>query len=82
MRAARSRSRIGTHTADITLLGHYVAADFHVQSDNHGGAEIVTDPPAKAETDLQIPAPSRTRTRLSLLEARWLRSSATLVARQ
>ena len=45
----------GTHTADITLLGHYVAADFHVQTDDHGGT-IVTDPPAKAKTDLQIPA--------------------------
>jgi autotransporter passenger strand-loop-strand repeat protein len=42
----------GTHTADITLLGQYVAGNFHVRTDNHGGT-IVTDPPVKTATDVQ-----------------------------
>jgi hypothetical protein len=42
----------GSHTADITLLGQYVTADFHVRTDNHGGT-FVTDPPAKTEADVQ-----------------------------
>jgi autotransporter passenger strand-loop-strand repeat protein len=42
----------GTETADITLLGQYVTADFRVSTDGHGGT-FVTDPPAKTETDVQ-----------------------------
>jgi hypothetical protein len=34
-----------TRTATITLLGQYVAGNFHVLSDKHGGT-FVTDPPA------------------------------------
>jgi hypothetical protein len=34
----------GAHTANLTLLGQYVAGQFHVQSDGAGGT-IVTDPP-------------------------------------
>jgi autotransporter passenger strand-loop-strand repeat protein len=33
----------GTHIADLTLLGQYSTADFHLASDGHGGT-IVTDP--------------------------------------
>jgi autotransporter passenger strand-loop-strand repeat protein len=42
----------GSHTADITLLGQYMTANFHARTDNHGGT-FVTDPPAKTETDVQ-----------------------------
>jgi autotransporter passenger strand-loop-strand repeat protein len=41
----------GTHTADIELLGHYPAASFHVNTDNHGGT-IVTDSSAVNEITL------------------------------
>jgi hypothetical protein len=34
------------------LLGQYVAGNFHVRTDNHGGT-IVTDPPVKTATDVQ-----------------------------
>src|SRR5262249_28333233 len=34
----------GSHTANLTLLGQYVTAQFHVQTDGAGGT-IVTDPP-------------------------------------
>src|SRR5262249_45743498 len=34
----------GTHTAHLTLLGQYVAGQFHVGSDGQGGT-VVTDPP-------------------------------------
>jgi hypothetical protein len=34
----------GTHTAHLTLLGQYVASQFHVGSDGQGGT-VVTDPP-------------------------------------
>jgi autotransporter passenger strand-loop-strand repeat protein len=40
----------GTHTANITLLGQYVAGNFNIGSDLHGGT-IVTDPPVQAQTD-------------------------------
>src|SRR5262249_40553305 len=33
----------GTHTANLTLLGQYSAANFHLASDGHGGT-MVTDP--------------------------------------
>jgi autotransporter passenger strand-loop-strand repeat protein len=45
----------GTHTATITLLGQYVAGNFHVSTDGHGGT-FVTDPPVKSSTDLQTVA--------------------------
>jgi autotransporter passenger strand-loop-strand repeat protein len=34
----------GSHTAHITLLGQYVAGQFHVGNDGQGGT-VVTDPP-------------------------------------
>ena len=37
-------------TANITLLGQYVAAQFHLTSDGHGGT-LVTDPPLAVATD-------------------------------
>jgi hypothetical protein len=40
----------GGHIANITLLGQYMAGDFSIASDNHGGT-LVTDPPTSAPTD-------------------------------
>ena len=40
----------GTHIANLTLLGQYVTAQFHVTSDGHGGT-VVTDPPLATTTD-------------------------------
>ena len=40
----------GTHTANITLLGQYMTANFHVSNDSHGGT-FVSDPPVLAQTD-------------------------------
>jgi hypothetical protein len=34
----------GTHTANLTLLGQYVAGQLHLTSEGHGGT-LVTDPP-------------------------------------
>jgi hypothetical protein len=34
----------GTNTANITLLGQYVAGNFTKQSDGNGGT-LITDPP-------------------------------------
>ena len=34
----------GIHTANLTLLGQYVAGQFHIASDG-GGGTLVTDPP-------------------------------------
>ena len=42
----------GTNTADITLLGQYSTANFHVSSGGQGGT-IVTDPPVVAQSDQQ-----------------------------
>jgi hypothetical protein len=39
----------GGHTANITLLGQYVAGNFHIQTDNNGGT-LVTDPPATTQS--------------------------------
>lgn len=35
----------GTRTANLTLLGTYTTANFHLASDGHGGT-LVTDPPS------------------------------------
>jgi autotransporter passenger strand-loop-strand repeat protein len=40
----------GTHIANLTLLGQYVTAQFHVTNDGHGGT-VVTDPPLATATD-------------------------------
>src|SRR5262249_726730 len=52
----------GVHTAKITLLGQYVASQFHVGNDGAGGT-LVTDPPVTALTDpgtIGIVAPHHT----------------------
>jgi hypothetical protein len=40
----------GTHTANIALLGNYIASSFVAASDGHGGT-VVYDPPASGATD-------------------------------
>jgi autotransporter passenger strand-loop-strand repeat protein len=40
----------GTHTANITLLGQYVTANFTKQSDGMGGT-LVGDPPVVGQSD-------------------------------
>ena len=42
----------GVHTADILLLGQYVAGNFNIASDGTGGT-LVTDPPVTVPTDQQ-----------------------------
>jgi hypothetical protein len=49
----------GTNTATITLLGHYVAGDFHVSTDNHGGT-FVTDQPVSASQNVALVNPHQT----------------------
>jgi hypothetical protein len=49
----------GTRTANITLLGQYVAGDFRVRTDNHGGT-IVTDPPVSASQNVTLVNPHLT----------------------
>jgi hypothetical protein len=44
----------GTHTANIALLGHYMASTFVASSDGHGGASIV-DPPVNQTSVLSTP---------------------------
>jgi autotransporter passenger strand-loop-strand repeat protein len=44
----------GTHTATLTLLGQYVAANFTMQSDGHGGT-LITDPPVDVSSALSQP---------------------------
>jgi len=41
----------GTHTANVALLGQYMAASFATASDGHGGT-LVTDPPVVASQTL------------------------------
>jgi hypothetical protein len=40
----------GTHTANLTLIGQYVAAQFSLTTDGQGGT-LITDPPTVAMTD-------------------------------
>jgi hypothetical protein len=46
----------GTHTANIALLGNYLASTFVASSDGHGGTSV-TDPPLSASHPLSL-APS------------------------
>ncbi|HJZ98141.1 MAG TPA: hypothetical protein VKE70_16640, partial [Candidatus Solibacter sp.] len=46
----------GTHTANLTLLGQYTAANFHLASDGHGGT-MITDPMVGSARNLVL-APS------------------------
>ncbi len=50
----------GGHTADITLLGQYVAGNFSITSDGHGGT-LVTDPPVTTEQSPMVAAVSSTQ---------------------
>ena len=43
-----------THTANIALLGNYMASSFVPSSDGHGGT-LVTDPPANQQPLLTHP---------------------------
>jgi autotransporter passenger strand-loop-strand repeat protein len=51
--ATTSRGRLavtdGIHTAHFTLLGQYVAGNFHVSTDGHGGT-LVTEQPVSASS--------------------------------
>jgi autotransporter passenger strand-loop-strand repeat protein len=49
----------GTETATLTLLGQYVAGDFFVRTDGHGGT-IVTDPPVSAAQNVALVNPHNT----------------------
>ena len=44
----------GTHTANIALLGQYVAGNFTKQSDGNGGT-LITDPPVVGQYSLYNP---------------------------
>jgi hypothetical protein len=48
----------GTHTANISLLGNYIASTFTASSDGHGGV-IVVDPPNQAISSSLLAAPHR-----------------------
>jgi hypothetical protein len=43
----------GTHTARLTLLGQYVAGNFHVSTDGHGGT-VVTEQPVSASQNVAL----------------------------
>jgi hypothetical protein len=49
----------GTHTAALTLIGQYVAGNFHVSTDGHGGT-FVTDPPVSASENAALVNPHET----------------------
>jgi hypothetical protein len=44
----------GTHTANIALLGNYLASSFVSSSDGHGGT-LITDPPSNQQPLLTHP---------------------------
>ncbi len=44
----------GTHTANIALLGNYMASTFVAASDGHGGT-VVHDPPSGTAQPLVTP---------------------------
>jgi hypothetical protein len=46
----------GTHTANIALLGQYVAANFAAASDGHGGT-LITDPAVNPLSQVQLTQP-------------------------
>ena len=43
-----------THTANIALLGNYMASSFVPSSDGHGGT-LITDPPSNQQPLLTLP---------------------------
>jgi autotransporter passenger strand-loop-strand repeat protein len=49
----------GTETATITLLGQYVAGNFHVRTDNNGGT-LVNDPAVSASQTVALVNPHQT----------------------
>jgi hypothetical protein len=44
----------GSHTANIALLGNYMASTFIASSDGHGGTSVI-DPPANQNNPLALP---------------------------
>ena len=44
----------GTHTANIALLGQYIASGFVASSDGHGGT-LISDPPQTTQHMLSLP---------------------------
>jgi autotransporter passenger strand-loop-strand repeat protein len=44
----------GTHTARLAMLGSYVAANFHLADDTHGGT-LVFDPPVSSGSSIASP---------------------------
>jgi autotransporter passenger strand-loop-strand repeat protein len=44
----------GTHTAKLAMLGSYVAANFHLTNDGHGGT-LVSDPPVSSGSPIAPP---------------------------
>src|SRR5262249_47669902 len=46
----------GSHTANIALLGNYMASTFVTSSDGHGGTNVVN--PSAAETSLTVSPPA------------------------
>jgi hypothetical protein len=44
----------GTHTANLTLIGQYTAANFSLSADGHGGT-LITDPPVSSGGGLAPP---------------------------
>jgi hypothetical protein len=47
----------GSHSANIALLGNYLASSFVASSDGHGGTNVI-DPPLSASTHPLNLAPS------------------------
>ena len=43
----------GTHTANIALLGNYMASSFVASSDGHGGTSVV-DPPGGSASQVPL----------------------------
>jgi len=44
----------GVHTAKLAMLGQYVAGNFHLSADGHGGT-LITDPPVSNGSDFATP---------------------------
>ena len=44
----------GTNTARLVMLGSYVAANFHLATDGHGGT-LVSDPPLSSGSAIALP---------------------------
>jgi hypothetical protein len=49
----------GSNTANITLLGQYVIANFHLASDKHGSTFVI-DPPVSNSQNVALVNPHQT----------------------